>query len=57
VSGSISLLPAAISAIRQWRFEPTLLNRRPVQAQQEITIEFQPPRRLPRMPTRHLSHD
>ena len=57
VSGSISLLPAAISAIRQWRFEPTLLDRRPVQAQQEITIEFQPPRRLPRMPTRHLSHD
>ena len=57
VSGSISLLPAAISAIRQWRFEPTLLNRRPVQAQQEITIEFQPPRRLPRVPTRHLSHN
>jgi periplasmic protein TonB len=57
VSGSISLLPAAISAIRQWRFEPTLLDRRPVQAQQEITIEFQPPRRLPRVPTRHLSHD
>jgi PilZ domain/Gram-negative bacterial TonB protein C-terminal len=57
VSGSISLLPAAISAIRQWRFEPTLLDRRPVQAQQEITIEFQPPRHLRRMPTRHLSHD
>ena len=57
VSGSISLLPAAISAIRQWRFEPTLLNRRPVQAQQEITIEFRPPRRLPRVPTRHLSHN
>jgi TonB family protein len=57
VSGSISLLSAAISAIRQWRFEPTLLDRRPVQAQQEITIEFQPPRHLRRMPTRHLSHD
>jgi hypothetical protein len=56
VSGSISLLPAAITAIRQWRFEPTLLDRRPVQAQQEITIEFQPPRRLLRVPTRHLSH-
>ncbi len=45
VSGSISLLPAAISAIRQWRFRPTLLDRRPVQTQQEITIEFQPSRR------------
>jgi len=56
VSGSISLLPAAITAIRQWRFEPTLLDRRPVQAQQEITIEFQPPRRLRRATTRHLSH-
>jgi TonB family protein len=57
VSGSISFLPAAVSAIRQWRFEPTLLNRRPVQAQQEITIEFRPPRRLARLPTRHLSHN
>jgi hypothetical protein len=44
LSGSTSLLPAAISAIRQWRYKPTLLNERPVQAQQDVTIEFQPPK-------------
>ncbi len=46
VSGSISLLPASMSAIRQWRYHPTLLNDEPVQAQQDITIEFQPPKYL-----------
>ncbi len=44
VSGSVSLLPAAMSAIRLWRYKPTLLNNRPVQAQQDVTIEFRPPR-------------
>ena len=48
VSGSISLLPATMSAIRQWRYQPTLLNDMPVQAQQDITLEFQP--------TKYLSH-
>jgi TonB family protein len=57
VSGSISLLPAAISAIRLWRYKPTLLNRRSVQAQQDVTIEFRPPQHLPRVPTRHPSHN
>jgi protein TonB len=46
LSGSTSLLPAAMSAIRQWRYKPTLLNERPVQAQQDVTIEFQPPKYL-----------
>jgi hypothetical protein len=44
LSGSTSLLPAAMSAIRQWRYKPTLLNERPVLAQQDVTIEFQPPK-------------
>ena len=57
VSGSISLLPAAMSAIRLWRYKPTLLNSRPVQAQQDVTIEFRPPQRLPHTPTRHPSHN
>ena len=57
VSGSISLLPAAVSAIRLWRYKPTLLNKRPVQAQQDVTIEFRPPKRLPRLPTRHRSRN
>ena len=45
LSGSTSLLPAAISAIRQWRYKPTLLNEKPVQAQQDVTIEFRLPQR------------
>jgi TonB family protein len=57
MSGSISLLPAAMIAIRLWRYKPTLLNRRPVQAQQDVTIEFRPPQHLPRVPTRHPSHN
>ena len=43
LSGSTSLLPAAMRAIRQWRYTPTLLNKRPVQAQQDVTIEFRAP--------------
>ena len=57
VSGSISLLPAAVSAVRLWRYKPTLLNGRPVQAQQDVTIEFRPPQHLPRVTTRHSSHN
>jgi hypothetical protein len=55
VSGSISLLPAAMSAIRLWRYKPTLLNRRPVQVQQDVIIEFRPPQHLPRMSIRQTS--
>jgi TonB family protein len=43
LSGSTSLLPAAMRAIRQWRYTPTLLDKRPVQAQQDVTIEFRAP--------------
>jgi hypothetical protein len=43
VSGPIFLLSSAMSAIRQWRYQPTLLNERPVQAQQDVTIEFRLP--------------
>ena len=57
VSGSVSLLPAAMSAIRLWRYKPTLLNSRPVQAQQDVTIEFRPPQRLSRTRTQHRSHN
>jgi len=55
LSGSTSLLPATISAIRQWRFKPTLLNKRPVQGQQDVTIEFRPPQYLSQVRTQHPS--
>jgi len=57
VSGSISLLPAAMSAIRLWHYKPTLLNTRPVQAQQDVTIEFRPPQYLSHVPAQHPSHN
>jgi hypothetical protein len=55
VSGSISLLPAAMSAIRLWRYRPTLLNKRPVQVQQDVTIEYRPPQYLSQVRTQHPS--
>jgi periplasmic protein TonB len=56
LSGSISLLPATVRAIRQWRYRPTLLDQRPVQAQEDITIEFRPPQYSWRVSTQHPSH-
>jgi hypothetical protein len=56
VSGSISLLPATMSAIRLWRYRPTLFNKRPVQVQQDVTIEFRPPQHLSHVRTQHPSH-
>jgi hypothetical protein len=56
VSGSVSLLPAAISAIRQWRYKPTLVNQKPVLAQQDVTIEFRPPQHSPRTPNQYSAH-
>jgi TonB family protein len=57
VSGSTSLLPAAMSAIRLWRYKPTLLNKRPVQTQQDVTIEYLPPQYSSHMATQHPSHN
>ncbi len=40
MNGPIFLLSSVISAVRQWRFHPTLLNGAPVKAEDNITIEF-----------------
>src|SRR6202167_3406177 len=56
MSGSLSLLPAAMSALRLWRYKPTLLNNRPVEVQQDVTIEFRPPKRSSRVASRHTRH-
>jgi len=56
VSGSISLLPATMSAIRLWRYRPTLLNKRPVQVQQDVTVEFRPSEYFSQVRTRNTSH-
>lgn len=57
LSGSVSLLPATTQAIRQWRYRPTLLDKRPVQAQQDVTIEFRPPQSPALMAARHAPHN
>ena len=56
VSGSIALLPATMRAIRQWRYRPTLLDKRPVPAQQDVTIEFRPPQYSSQVSNHHPSH-
>jgi Gram-negative bacterial TonB protein C-terminal len=57
LSGSVSLLPATIRAIRQWRYTPTRLNAKPVQTQEDVTIEFRPTQYSSQVVTRHPSRD
>ena len=56
LSGSISLLPATTRAMRQWSYSPTLLDKRPVQAQQDVMIEFRPPTYSSKVPSQHPSN-
>lgn len=56
LSGSSSLLPATKAAVLQWRYRPTLLDKRPVQAQQEVTIAFRPPQYSTQVSTQRSSH-
>jgi hypothetical protein len=57
LSGSVSLLPATMRAIRQWRYRPTLLDKRPVQTEQDVTIEFRPPQYSSLLSTQHSPHN
>jgi len=43
VSGNPTLAQAAIDAVRQWRYKPYLLNRKPVPMKTQITIDFKGP--------------
>ena len=43
LSGPTQLLQAALSAAREWRYLPALLNGAPVETQAEITVEFKLP--------------
>ncbi len=42
LSGSTNLIPQTVSAIRQWRYQPTTLDGRPMEWQGDFTIEFRP---------------
>jgi protein TonB len=38
--GHPTLVPAAINAVRQWRYRPYLLNGEPIEVETEITVNF-----------------
>lgn len=40
VSGNPMLVPAALDAVKQWRYRPTLLNGEPVEVETTITVSF-----------------
>jgi protein TonB len=41
VSGHPLLIPEALKAVLQWKYEPTLLNGTPVAVEMEVTVHFQ----------------
>jgi TonB family protein len=41
LSGPAPLVPAALAAVREWRFIPALLNGQPIEAEKDVSIEFQ----------------
>jgi protein TonB len=40
ISGHPLLVPAALDAVKQWEFKPTLLHGQAVEVQTEVTIPF-----------------
>lgn len=43
VSGSPVLARAAVNAVRQWRYRPTVLNGKPIQVDSEVSVVFHLP--------------
>ena len=41
LNGPPALIPAALAAVRQWRYSPSLQNGRPIQTERQIKIVFQ----------------
>ena len=40
LSGHPLLVPAALDAVRQWRYRPYSLNEQPVEVETQITVNF-----------------
>jgi protein TonB len=40
ISGHPMLAPAAIDAVKQWRYRPYILNGEPVAVETQITVNF-----------------
>jgi TonB family protein len=43
VNGSIALVPSVVRAIREWRFEPTFVDGKPVETGVLLAVEFHGP--------------
>jgi hypothetical protein len=44
VSGRFALLPRVMRAVRDWQFDQTLLDGKPVESEVNVTMEFRPAR-------------
>ena len=42
VSGPMALVPSVMSAVREWKFEPTSLDGEPLETEADLTIKFRP---------------
>lgn len=40
LSGHPLLIPAAIDAVKQWKYKPYLLNQKPVEVETTVLIKF-----------------
>ena len=40
LNGHPMLVPAAVEAVRQWRYRPYFLNNEPVEVETQITVNF-----------------
>ena len=43
MGGSLILGEAAVQAVRQWHYQPYVINGRPVETQTQVTVEFKLP--------------
>jgi TonB family protein len=47
ISGHPMLAPAAIDAVKQWKYKPFLLNGEPVMVETQVTVNFVLPKKHP----------
>ncbi len=43
ISGAANLLPAVVKAVQEWRYQPTLIDGKPVETQADVFVQFHPP--------------
>jgi protein TonB len=48
LNGAAMLIPAAIEAVRQWRYKPTLVDGKAVQTTSDVSLVFTIPAAKPR---------